>query len=97
MGINPLLGGAEAEGFDVGVGHEEPTSALRATPPGRGFQAGLNSHAKFRYSVRSDLGDLVPVGCVASFDAPRSIDDWCVEERRAQRTLRWDIRGTALG
>jgi len=26
--INPLLGGAEAEGFGVGVGHEEPTPAL---------------------------------------------------------------------
>ena len=26
---NPLLGGAEAEGFEVGVGHEEPTPALR--------------------------------------------------------------------
>ena len=30
---NPLLGGAEAEGFGVGVGREGPTPALRATPP----------------------------------------------------------------
>jgi len=37
MTINPLLGGAEAEGFGVGVGDEEPTPALRATPPKRGF------------------------------------------------------------
>jgi len=34
---NPLLGEAEAEGFGVGVGHEEPTPALRSTPPERGF------------------------------------------------------------
>ena len=27
--LNPLLGGAEAEGFGVGVGHEEPIPALR--------------------------------------------------------------------
>ena len=31
----------------------------------------------------SDLSDLAPVGCVATFDAPCSIDDWCVEERNA--------------
>ena len=37
MRINPLLGGAEAEGFGVGVGREGPTPALRATPPKRGF------------------------------------------------------------
>jgi hypothetical protein len=35
---NPLLGGAEAEGFGAGVRHEEPTPALRATPPKRGFK-----------------------------------------------------------
>ena len=35
--INPLLGGVEAAGFGVGRGHEEPTPALRATPPRRGF------------------------------------------------------------
>jgi len=34
---NPLRGGAEAEGFGVGVPDEEPTPALRATPPERGF------------------------------------------------------------
>jgi len=34
---NPLLGGAEAEGFGVGIDDEEPTPALRATPPERGF------------------------------------------------------------
>jgi len=37
MGIKSL-GGAEAEGFGVGGGHEEPTPALRATPPERGFK-----------------------------------------------------------
>jgi hypothetical protein len=31
-----VLGGAEAEGFGVGVHHEEPTPALRATPLERG-------------------------------------------------------------
>ena len=31
----------------------------------------------------SDLSDLAPVGCVATSDAPCSIDDWCVEERNA--------------
>ena len=33
----PLLGGAEAEGFGVGIHDEAPTPALRATPPERGF------------------------------------------------------------
>ena len=37
MRINPLLGGAEAEGFGVGVGIEEPAPALRSTPTRRGF------------------------------------------------------------
>ena len=35
--LSPLLGGAEAEGFGVGIQDEEPTPALRATPPERGF------------------------------------------------------------
>ena len=34
---NPLLGGAEAKGFGVRARDEEPTPALRATPPERGF------------------------------------------------------------
>ena len=34
---NPFLGGAEAEGFGVGIDDEAPTPALRATPPERGF------------------------------------------------------------
>jgi len=29
MSINPLLGGAEAAGFGVGIGRGEPTPALR--------------------------------------------------------------------
>jgi hypothetical protein len=37
---NPL-GGAQAEGFGMGVNHEEPTPALRATPPKRGLIASL--------------------------------------------------------
>ena len=37
--INPLPGGAEAEGFGVGGGYEEPTAALRATPSKWGFIA----------------------------------------------------------
>ena len=38
---NPLLGGAEAEGFGVGIDDEEPTPALRATPPERDFSDSL--------------------------------------------------------
>jgi len=37
VATNPLLGGAEAESFGVGVGREGPTPALPATPPKRGF------------------------------------------------------------
>ena len=58
--LNPLLGGAEAEGFGVGVGHEDPprryataVAAVKASqafpPPEKDSQAGLSSHAKFRY------------------------------------------------
>jgi len=45
------LGGAEVEGFGVGAGHEEPTPALCATPPERGFQGNINSRAKFRFYI----------------------------------------------
>ena len=54
MGINPLLGGAEAEGFGVGVGHEEPTPALRATPLKRGF---AGSHQIHMQNSGSNIGD----------------------------------------
>ena len=33
----PSWGGAEAEGFGVGIHDEEPTPVLRALPPERGF------------------------------------------------------------
>ena len=51
---NPLLGGAEAKGFGVGVRDEEPTPVLRyrcrcAPPLPRGdFRANINTDAKFR-------------------------------------------------
>ncbi|MCI0722562.1 MAG: hypothetical protein L0338_26860 [Acidobacteria bacterium] len=45
MRINPLQGGAEAEGFGVGVGDEEPTPALRATPPNAWKGASGSSYA----------------------------------------------------
>ena len=54
MRINPLLGGAEAEGFRVGCGHEEPTPALRdrcrCAPPLRGgdSQAGIKLLCKIQ-------------------------------------------------
>jgi hypothetical protein len=46
--FNPLLGGAEAEGFGVGVGREGPTPALRATPPMRGFSGSNEFSCKIR-------------------------------------------------
>jgi hypothetical protein len=46
MSINPLLGGAEAAGFGVGIGRGEPTPALRATPPWRGFSERDQTHCK---------------------------------------------------
>ena len=45
---NPLLGGAEAEGFGVGIHDREPTPALRATPPGRGFSDGQRFRCKIQ-------------------------------------------------
>jgi hypothetical protein len=52
---NPLLGGAEAEGFGVGVRHEEPTPALRATPPERGF------HSKHQRGYKIQVLHLSPL------------------------------------
>ncbi|MGH9424751.1 MAG: hypothetical protein ACRD2L_00355, partial [Terriglobia bacterium] len=52
--LNPLLGGAEAEGFGVGVRHEEPTPALRATPPKtpkRGFAGRHQTHRQKSGSI----------------------------------------------
>ena len=54
---SPLLGEAEAEGFGVGVPHEEATPALRdrcrcAPPLPRGdFRAYINTDTKFRFYI----------------------------------------------
>jgi hypothetical protein len=60
---NPLLGGAEAEGFGVGIHHREPTPALCATPPGRGFPDALRFRCKIQVEtpdsgLRPELGRL---------------------------------------
>ena len=45
--FNPLLAGAEAEGFGVGMGREGPTPAAAPPLPRGDSQAAMNSHARF--------------------------------------------------
>ncbi len=58
------LGGVEAEGFGVGVHDQEPTPALRATPPGRGFSDGQRFTCKIRVETpASGWLEASPMAC----------------------------------
>jgi hypothetical protein len=49
---NPLLGGAEAEGFRVGVPAEDPPRRRVSHPSQKDFRAATDSHAKLRQKLQ---------------------------------------------
>ena len=68
MRIKSPPGRAEAEGFWVGVHNQEPTPALRATPPGRGFSdvqrftCKIQEKAKQRNTAGKEENKEAPIG-----------------------------------